>query len=115
MFLFRLIVNAVGFYLLTLIIPGIHIANFLAALIAVMILAIVNALIAPLVQIISIPVTILTLGVFALIVNGLLFWFGADLAPGVSISGFSAAFWGSLIYSLFTAFTGRFFRASSPS
>ena len=84
---------AIAYYHL---IPGISVTNFYAALVAVLVLGLINALIRPLILLLTLPFNILTLGLFTLIINALLFWFASTLVKGFNVSGFWAAFWGSL-------------------
>ncbi len=84
------------------ILPGITISGFLSAMIVVLVIALVNTFIRPLVQFISLPINVLTLGLFSLIINALLFLLVAKIAPGFSIDGFWSGFFGALILSIFT-------------
>ena len=63
-------------------------------------LGLVNALIRPILVILTLPVTMLTLGLFIFVINGLLFWVVATLLPGFNVGGFGAAFVGALLYSV---------------
>jgi len=82
-------------------IPGITITGFVAAMIVVAIMGIVNLFIRPLVEFVSLPLNIITLGIFSLIVNALLFLLIARFSPGFAIDGFWSGFWGALILSIF--------------
>lgn len=84
------------------IVPGIAITGFISALIVVVIMSIVNLLIRPIVEFISLPLNVLTLGVFSLVINALLFLLIAKFSPGFQIEGFWSGFWGALILSIFT-------------
>ncbi|MBQ8669218.1 phage holin family protein [bacterium] len=83
------------------IIPGISVENFLSAMLVCVILALINTFIKPMVQIISLPITILTLGLFALVINALLLMLAGVIAPGFEVDGFLSAFLGSILLSLF--------------
>lgn len=83
-------------------IPGITITGFIAAMIVVAIMGFVNLFIRPLVEFVSLPLNILTLGIFSLIVNGLLLLLIARFSPGFAIDGFWSGFWGALVLSIFT-------------
>lgn len=83
-------------------IPGITVSGFLSALLVVIVMSIVNLLIKPLLQFIFLPLNVLTLGVFSLFVNALLFILAAKFAPGFAIDGFWSGFFGALILSIFT-------------
>ncbi len=82
--------------------PGITVSGFLSALVVVVVISIINVFIKPLVKFISIPINILTLGLFSLVINALLFILAAKIAPGFSIDGFWSGFFGALILSIFT-------------
>jgi putative membrane protein len=78
-------------------VPGVHVSGILGALIAAVILGIVNAIIKPILIILTLPVEILTLGLFTFIINAFLFWIVGHLGIGLSVHGFWAALWGSII------------------
>ena len=83
------------------VIPGISITGFISALIVVIIISVVNLLIRPIVDFISLPLNVLTLGIFSLVINALLFLLVAKFSPGFQIDGFWSGFWGALILSIF--------------
>ncbi len=82
------------------IIPGITISSFWSALISAAVIALVNLFIKPILVFLTLPINIITLGLFILVINALLFMFVAYLVPGVEINGFWSAFWGALILSI---------------
>ncbi len=84
------------------IIPGIEIDNFTAAMIAAVVIALINTFIKPVLILLTLPINILTLGIFTLVINALLFMFAAYLVPGIEISGFWSALFGSLLISIFS-------------
>lgn len=84
------------------VIPGITVTGFISALIVVIVLSIVNLFIRPLVELISLPLNVITLGIFSLIINALLFLLAAKFSPGFQIDGFWSGFFGALILSVFT-------------
>ena len=96
-FIARLLISALSLGLAAYIVPGIHVDNLLTLLIAAFLLGIVNAIIRPILFILTLPVTILSLGLFLLILNACMLAFVAWILPGFSISSFSAAFFGWLI------------------
>lgn len=96
----RWALNALALMVLPSLISAITVDSFIHALIAALVIAFLNALLRPILLILTLPVTILSLGVFALVINGLLFWAASGLAPGVHVTGFWGAFWGALIYSI---------------
>lgn len=95
--LLRWLINTVAIMLMALYLPGIVVSGFYAALIAALVLGIINALIRPILVILTLPVNILTLGLFTLIINAFLFWFTATIVKGFEVAGFWPAFWGALI------------------
>ena len=82
------------------VIPGITISSFWTAMIASVVIALVNIVIKPILIFLTLPINILTLGLFVLVINALLFMFVAYLVPGVEVDGFWSAFLGALILSL---------------
>ena len=94
----RLVINALALMLIAYIIPGVMVRDFPIALLAALIIGLVNALIRPLLELLSLPITILTLGLFSLVINALMFWLAAYFAPGFDVAGFVPAFWGGLIF-----------------
>ena len=80
--------------------PGVQVASFGAALIAALVLGLLNTLVRPLLVLLTLPVTLITLGLFLFVINAALFWSAAELLSGLSVTGFSAALIGSLLYSL---------------
>ena len=78
---------------------GVTVTSFTGALIAAAVLGALNMVIRPLLVLLTLPVTVLTLGLFLFVVNALMFWAAAGLVSGLNVSGFGAALLGSLIYS----------------
>ncbi len=101
----RWILNALALILVTYLVPGIHVDGFYAALIAALVLGIVNALIRPLLILLTLPITLLTLGLFTLVINALLLWFVSTVVRGFSVDGFGAAFLGALVLWIFSWLT----------
>ncbi|MDR5693695.1 MAG: phage holin family protein [Armatimonadota bacterium] len=97
-FILRWLVNGVAIYLTTRIVPGISVPDFLGALLAALVLGVVNAVIRPLVLLLTLPINILTLGLFTLLVNTLMLYLVAALTP-LRLSGFWSAFLGALLIS----------------
>lgn len=79
---------------------GVAVAGFGTALIAAVVLGLLNTLVRPLLVLLTLPVTLLTLGLFLFVINALMFWAAASLMDGFHVDGFSAALIGSLLYSL---------------
>lgn len=92
--------NAVALLLVPYVIPGVHIENFYSALVAVLALGLVNTIIRPIFVLLTLPVTLLTLGLFLFVVNALMFWFVGDILSGFRVNGFFSALFGSIVYSI---------------
>lgn len=103
----RWIIYALLIIFVSWIIPGIEVDNFLSAMFVCIILALVNAFIKPLLQIITLPVTILTMGLFTLVINALMFMLAGWITPGFEVEGFLSALLGSLLLSLFSIGVNR--------
>ena len=80
--------------------PGVQVAGFEAALIAALVLGLFNTLVRPLLVLLTLPVTLLTLGLFLFVINALMFWAAASVLDDFNVAGFGAALIGSLLYSL---------------
>jgi putative membrane protein len=95
-FLIRLAISALSLGLASYIVPGIHVDGLMTLLIAAFLLGIVNAVIRPVLVILTLPVTIITLGLFLLVINALMLALVAWLLPGFTIAGFGSAVLGWL-------------------
>ncbi len=80
--------------------PSITISSFGAALVAALVLGLVNAVVRPVLVLLTLPVTLLTLGLFILVLNGLLFWMVGSWLEGFGVAGFWAGVFGALLFSL---------------
>ena len=96
-FLLRLVLNAIAIVIAASFVPGVHLAGFGPALIAGVLLGLVNALVRPLLLILTFPFTLLTLGLFIFVVNAICFGLTAALVPGFNLDGVLAAFLGALV------------------
>ncbi len=101
----RWIINAGALLLVAYLYPGVQVGSFTAALIAALVLGLVNAVVRPILVILTLPVTLLTLGLFLFVINALLFWFVAEVVQGFTVTGFVAALVGSLLFSVITTIT----------
>lgn len=88
-------------------IPGISLASFATALGAAFVIGLVNIFIRPLLIILTLPINILTLGLFTFVINGLMFLLVAKLVPGFNVEGFWAAFFGALLLSIISVVINR--------
>jgi putative membrane protein len=100
--LLRWLVSALALLALPYVISGIELKSFYFALIAAALLGLVNAVIRPVLILLTLPVTVLTLGLFILVINALLFWFVGSFFEGFHVGGFWAGFFGAILYSLIT-------------
>lgn len=98
----RWMLNGLALYIVAKILPGIHLLDFGSALIAVIVIGLVNALIKPLLFLLTLPVTIITFGLFALVLNALMLMLASALTPGFKIDGFGTALLGSILLSIVT-------------
>ena len=104
----RWIVNAVLLMVIPYFVGGFEVANFYVALVSALVLAFINAIIRPVLIILTLPINILTLGLFTLVINALIFWFIASFMRGFSVTGFWPAFWAALVYSIFSMILNYF-------
>jgi putative membrane protein len=98
----RLLINALALFAIAYfhVVPGVHVSSFTGAIIAAIVLGLVNAIIKPILVILSLPLEILTLGLFTFIINALLFWGVGHLGIGLEVHGFWAAFFGAILLSI---------------
>jgi putative membrane protein len=102
-----LVLNAAALYLVAYLVPGVSVSGPLGALVAAVVLGIVNAILRPILIILSLPVEILTLGLFTFVINAALFWFVGHLGLGLTVTGFWPALLGSLILSIISFMISR--------
>lgn len=89
------------------IIPGIEVASVYIAIIAALILGLLNLVIRPILFILTLPLTIITFGLFAFVLNALIFWFAASFIEGFTVTGFIPALLGSLVVALASAMSSK--------
>jgi putative membrane protein len=111
----RWILNAAALLLVAYLYPGVHVESFFAAAMAALVLGLINAVVRPILVILTLPVTLLTLGLFLFVINALLFWLVAEIVHGFTVSGFLAALIGSILYSLITLITSWILFGSKKS
>lgn len=99
-FLARLVLNGLAIIIAAWLLPGIHIASPWAALLAGVILGFVNAIVRPVLFFLTLPLTLLTLGLFIFVLNAICFGLTALLVPGFSVDGFFPAVFGALLVSV---------------
>lgn len=100
--LLRWLVNALALLAVAYLYSGVKVDSFTAALIAALVLGLVNALVRPILVVLTLPVTLLTLGLFIFVINALLFWLVAEVVKGFTVTGFMAALIGSILFSIIT-------------
>lgn len=94
------ILNAVALLVVAYLLPGITVASFGSALIAALVLGLVNMLVKPVLVLLTLPITIVTLGLFLIVINALLFWFVGSVLKGFQVNGFWWAVGGAILYSI---------------
>ncbi len=94
------VLNALALYLVSRIVTGIHLADFGSALIAAVVIGLVNALIKPVLILLTLPLNLLTLGLFTFVINALMLLLASNFTPGFKIDGFGTALVGSVLLSL---------------
>ena len=94
------LLNTLALIAVAYLVPSITVSSFTAALVAALILGLVNAVIRPILVILTLPVTILTLGLFIFVINALLFWFVGSFVRGFEVNGFVAGLIGSILFSI---------------
>jgi len=111
-FLYRLIITALGLWAAATIVPGVTIVGVGTLLLAALLLGIVNAIIRPIILILTLPLTVLTLGLFILVVNGISLALVAWVLPGFTVAGLVPAVLGSIVVGLTGWFASTFVGAS---
>ena len=109
-FLAHWITTALALCAVSWMLPGVTLSSLPALLVAALVLGFVNAVVKPVLVLLTLPITVLTLGLFYLVVNGLAFAFAAWLVPGFDVSSFGWAMLGALLVGLVSWFIGTFRR-----
>jgi len=94
------LLNAVALLAVAYLLPGIAVASFGSALIAALVLGLLNTIIKPILVFLTLPITIITLGLFLLVINALVFWFAGSILAGFKVNGFWWAMIGALLYTI---------------
>lgn len=94
------LLNAIALLAVAYLLPSIQVASFGSALIAALVLGLVNTVVRPVLVLLTLPITLLTLGLFLLVLNGLLFWAVGNVLDGFAVGGFWSGLFGALLYSL---------------
>lgn len=106
-FILKWLIGLGAFLLVAYILPGIDIASFYTALIVAFVWGLISFTLKPILHIFALPITILTLGLFSFVINGLLFWFMSTFIKGFYVDGFLSALVGAFLVSLFTWFARK--------
>ncbi|MFI5240855.1 MAG: phage holin family protein [Microgenomates group bacterium] len=102
--LIRLAINAFALLVVAYLVPGFHLANLWTAVVAAIAIGVVNTFIKPVLQLIALPISLLTFGIFSFLINVVLLWWTAKFVPGFSIESFTTAIFASIVLSLVSWF-----------
>jgi putative membrane protein len=94
------LINTAALIAVAYLMPSVTISSFASALVAALVLGFLNAIIRPILVLLTLPVTVLTLGLFIFVINGLLFWAVSAFVPGFHVAGFWSAVLGAIVFSL---------------
>ncbi|MBH8561069.1 phage holin family protein [Nostoc sp. CENA67] len=103
------VATALSLLIVDLVVPGVDIANFPAAVIAALVIGLINGSVKPVLSTLSLPLNFLTFGAFSLVINGLCFWLAAVLVPGFSVHGIIGFLLGPVILSFANTFINKYF------
>lgn len=109
------LVTALSLLVVDLVVPGVDLATFPAALIAALSIAIVNTLIRPVIGLLSLPITFVTFGLFSFVVNGICFWLASAFVPGFSVHGILGTILGPVLLTFVSTFLGNYFAERFPA
>ena len=107
-FLLRWLINIVAMILVISVVPGIHPEGRMTTVVAALVLGLINATLRPIVFALTLPLTILSMGIFTLFLNGFFFYLVSKIVEGFVIDDFWAAFWGALCFSVISFFLNLF-------
>jgi len=99
-FIITWFVNTLALFIVAYSVPGIGVDRWNTAIVAALVLGLLNAFLKPFILLVTLPITVLSLGLFTLVINGFLFYLAAKLVKGFTIAGFWTAFWGALLFSI---------------
>jgi putative membrane protein len=106
--------TALSLLVVDLVVPGVNLANFPAAIIAALAIGLINTSVKPVISTLSLPLNLLSLGAFSLVVNGLCFWLAALLVPGFMVKGLIAFIIGPVVLSFINTFLSQYFAERNP-
>jgi len=103
----QIVIGALALLGVAYLIPGVDVDSFYAALIAAIILGVLNFFVRPVLLLLTLPITIVTLGLFTFVINAVLFWFAASFIDGFSVSSFWTALIGSILVTVATSVANK--------
>jgi len=101
--LYRWVINALALLAVSFLYSGVTVTGPIALIVAAAVLGLVNAIIRPVLFVLTLPINIVTLGLFTLVLNGLMLWLTSGLVPGFQVHGFWPAVWASILLSIVSA------------
>lgn len=104
----RVLILTAGIFLSAYLVPGVAVEGYWPALKAALLLGVLNVIIKPVLLILTLPINLLTLGLFTLVINGLLLWFVGAVIAGFAVTGFLSALAGAIIISVLSILLNRF-------
>jgi putative membrane protein len=104
----RIVITALALMGVAYLVPGIEVQSFYAALITAVVLGVLNVLVRPILVLLTLPITLITLGLFVFVINAVLFWFAASFIPGFTVLGFLPALAGSLLVAVVSTVAQKF-------
>lgn len=104
----RILLTTLALLVVAAYVPGVHIDGLRAALVAAVVLGLLNFFVRPILVILTFPITLLTVGLFLLVINASLFWFAATFIDGFTVTGFWPALLGSLIVTIISSLGNRY-------
>lgn len=110
--LLRWFLSALTLFLVALLVPGFHVAGLYAAFIAALILGLINAIIRPVLLILTLPINVLTLGLFTFVINALMLLLASSIVKGFDVDGFGPALVGALVITLISWAAGSLLKGS---
>jgi putative membrane protein len=110
-----ILATALSLLVVDIIFPGVRIDSFVVAMVAGVAIGIVNGLVKPILSLLSLPITILTLGGFLLVINGFCFWLASILVPGFVVKGLIAFIGAPIVLSLANTFLNKYFAEKYPT
>lgn len=111
---FTLLATALSLLVVDLVVPGVDLATFPAAMIGAVSIGLVNAFVKPILSALSLPLNFLTLGLFSIVVNGVAFWLASVAVPGFRVEGIVAFLAAPAVLSLVTTFLSKYFAERNP-